>query len=79
MRNRGTSRDEEVTVTGSGDGKEKGGSFMDGFFTRLRVKKRVKVLEAREIWGTLHAITSLAVRNVISNIAKIPSEQLAIK
>ena len=47
--------------------------------TKLRAKKRVKVLGPRNVWSTLCATISLAVRNVFSNTAKIPSEQLAIK
>ena len=85
MSTRGTSYGEEVT--GGGRSKEKGGGVgmrrldvVNGDkVARLRAKRRVKVLGARKVWGTLRATTSLAVRNVISNIAKIPSEQLAIK
>ena len=52
-----------------------GGKSCDGL-SRLRTKRRVKVVGVRKVWGTLYTTTGLAVRNVI---AKITTEQLVIK
>ena len=79
-RSGGAGHGEGATEMGNGSlGMVKvGGKSGDGL-SRLRTKRRVKVVGARKVWGTLYTTTSLAVRNVISNIAKNPTEQLVIK
>ena len=79
-RSGGAGHGEGATEMGNGSlGMVKvGGKSGDGL-SRLRTKRRVKVVGARKVWGTLYTTTSLAVRNVISNIAKNSTEQLVIK
>lgn len=42
-------------------------------------KNLVRVPGARKVWGTLRATTVVAVRNVISSVAKIPIDDLVVK
>ena len=56
---------------GKGEGTGKG----KGNFAR----KKMKVLGARKVWGTMHITTVHAVKNVVSSIAHIPAHQVVIK